>query len=298
MTSSPKNESPSSIEEWPYDYRIFNSKFLKVKRDSVAQRLLERYSKHTRAWTADKNSEWFCRFYFGAKLIMAATLHINALQYAAERNLRVVIPYLRYYSVLSTIRAIHLTLPEVEWADGGVLAVSHAVAIDRTIEFIRSLDSDYSKILEEKISQLKEERELISYRAPSSGDREIQGQRSEIELCTLFSEVAQFNSELLRQSLARHASSLKFEFKSEYFEHIYLPRVGGQDFFDEQDHIRLGQFARKNPRLSNIRSMMKEGHVDDFFGSWLKPDEDDDDIEALGTAFNPDKNHLVIFDIP
>lgn len=298
MTSSPNNGLSASIEEWPYDYRIFTSKFPKVKREAVAQRLLERYSKHTKAWTADKNSEWFCRLYFSAKLIMAATLHINALQYAAERNLRVVIPYLRYYSALSTIRAIHLTLPEVEWAEGGVLTASHTVAIDRTIEFIRSLDSDYSKILEEEISRLKEERELISYRAPSSGDREIQGQRAEVELCTLFSEVAQFNSELLRQSLARHASSLKFEFKSEYFEHIYLPTVGGQAFFDEHDHIRLGQFARKNPRLSNIRLMMREGHVDDFFGSWLKPDDDVDDIEEVGVTFNPDQNHLVIFDIP
>lgn len=222
---------------------------------------------------------------------MAATLHINSLRHAQEKNLRVVAPYLRYYSVFSTMRAVYLTLPEVEWSDGATLAARHSSVIQRVLEHLRSLDPDYSEKIKAEVYRLKADREFISYRAPSNGDGEISENTEEIRLCTLFSEIAQFNSELMQRSLEKHVSPAKFEFKAEYAERIYFADIEGQRLHDEEDTYRLGRYARKQLSPSNLQSMMRQGHVEDFFGAWAADEPDEG-------GFDPDDELLVIFNIP
>ena len=49
--------------------------------------------------------------------------------------------------------------------------------------------------------------------------------------------------------------------------------------------------VRKHPMPTNILHMMSEGHVEDFFGSWLDQEDSED-------GFNPDENWRILFDVP
>jgi len=92
--------------DWFYDFREIGATFSDAACKKVVARLFERYSKLTKVWSKELNSRMDMSPVHAAKLIMSATLHVNSVQYAEDRNLRVVVPYLRYYSVLSVTRGV------------------------------------------------------------------------------------------------------------------------------------------------------------------------------------------------
>ena len=170
---------------WYYDFREIPSALSEENCAKAVPRLLERYSKLTKSWDAEKNSEWICRLFMAAKLIMEATLLVNSMYYGENHNLRVVVPYLRYYSVLSLLRGICLSLPELEWNNGKLLRISHTAAINNALMYVREIDKNVENSARMDIGELKAERELISYRAPSSGDDQLSGKSRLLSLCTL-----------------------------------------------------------------------------------------------------------------
>ena len=275
--------------QWFYEFRELSATFDEVECKKVAERLLQRYAPLTKAWNAETNSEWTCRFFMASKLIMAATLHVNAAHFAEDRNLRVVVPYLRYYAVLSLLRAVCYTLPEHNWDGGNLLHITHAAAINGALEHIRKFDKTVSSTAETEIRRLKAERELISYRAPSSGDDCVTEKNEFLSLCTLLAEIAQFNSELFESSLFMNGEPSSFQLLPEYLEKISGVEIGGHYFGDREDAYRLGYLARKHPLPANLLHLMTEGHVEDFFGAWYEGDD-----EGL---FNPDEMQQIIFDI-
>jgi hypothetical protein len=280
-----------SGRDWYYDFKKVNLAFSEVSSERVATRLLERYSKLTKAWSPERNSEWTCRFFIAAKLVMSSTLHVNAAYFAENKNLRVVVPYLRYYSVLSLLRAVCYTLPEHEWRDGQLIQISHAAAIRGALQHLRNFDKTVEDFAKTDIHKLKAERELISYRAPSSGDDHISEKNRYLSLCMLLAEVAQFNSELFESSLLKHANPVNFRILAEDAAKIASFEIDGHYFGDNEDAYRFGCLARKQPHPVNIQHMMTEGHVDNFFGTWVAKEENDD-------VFNPDDMKSIIFDIP
>ncbi len=107
----------------------------------------------------------------------------------------------------------------------------------------------------------------------------------------LLAEVAQFNSELFEFSMLKHANSDHFCLLSEYAAKIASFEIDGHYFGDNEDAYRLGYLAGKQPYPVNIQHLMKQGHVDDFFGAWVSKEESDE-------LFNPDEMKHIIFDIP
>jgi len=277
--------------DWYYDFRELDTAFNEASCAKAAARLLERYSKLTKSWSTELNSEWTCRLFMAAKLVMSSTLHVNAAYFAEDKNLRVVVPYLRYYSVLSLLRAVCYTLPEHDWRDGNLIQISHVAAIEGTLEHLRRFDKTVAGSAEKEIRELKAERELISYRAPSSGDDRVSEKNRYLSLCILLAEVAQFNSELFESSLLKHANPSHFCLLSEYAERIASFEIDGHYFGDIEDAYRLDYLARKQPYPVNIQHFMKEGHVEDFFGAWVAKEEGDE-------FFDPDEMQHIIFDIP
>ena len=276
---------------WFYDFIEMPSVFSDSSCNEAASRLLMRYSKLTKKWTSEKNSEWTCRLFMASKLIMSATLHVNSMYYAKERNLRVVLPYLRYYSVLSLLRAIYLTLPEFDWKDGSIILVKHKPTIKAVINQLREFDKNVADWAESDIYKLKAERELVSYRSPSSGDVQVSGKNRFLSLSTLLAELAQFNSELFELSLINHGNSSEFPLIPGYLEKISSVQIDDHYFVDCEDAYRLGYLARKHPRPTNLMHLMTEGHVEDFFGVWASQEDSDE-------VFDPDTLNNIIFDIP
>lgn len=288
-TLSPKRTFAG--RDWYYDFRQLTAVFEDSKCNRVANSLLRRYGSLTKKWTPDLNSEWTCRLFMAAKLIMTATLHVNSAYYAEDRNLRVVVPYLRYYSVLSLMRALCFTFPDVKWEDGHCMRISHASAKNRIIDFVQKFDKAVAQTTEIEIRHLKAERELISYRAPSSGYDHITEGRQFLSLCELLADLAQFNSELFEASLNKHGDPSSFRLLPTYLDKITSIEIDGHYFGDKEDAYRLDYLARKHPRPANLKHLMTEGHVEDFFGAWFADDEH-------GELFNPDEMQQIIFDIP
>lgn len=285
------NKNTFADRAWYYNFRELNQKFDHSICKKVSSRLFVKYSKLTKQWGSDKNSEWLCRIYLSAKMIMIATLQLNVLNYAGDKNMRLVSPYLTYYSILSLLRAIVYTLPEIEWNGGKIVKISHKKAINLAFDYIAKFDQKLSEKFKQDTIKAKADRELISYRAPSSGDSNVEVLNNIKSMTTLLAEVAQFNSEILEASIIKYASNKTFEFIDQYITDLSEIIIETKIFSDQEDHYRLRYLKKKYPVAPNILHIMTEGHVEDFFGAWVSHEESDD-------GFDPDRDWQLIFDIP
>lgn len=277
--------------EWWYSYRRLFEVCAEEKLKRVIGKVLTQYSPITKAWNADVNSSWVCRTYLSTKMILNATVLGNALEHSHETGLRIANPYYEYYAALSLMRAVVYTLPTVDWSDGELISISHARAINLAFDWLGKLDQETAKKAKELAKQLKAQREVISYRAPASGDSILSGQYDLNELLILLAELAQFNSELLEQSISRNADPSNFVVKSEYVTQLSSFEIEGFTFHDAEASYRLGYLRRKMPRPYNLAATMTEGQTEDFIGAW---DSDEDDKFTNGGPCDWQQ----IFDVP
>lgn len=277
--------------EWHYDFRVLFDEFEEVKLKRNIAGLSQRYSKVTKNWDSERNSEWICRIYLSAKMILSATLQLEALVHAKQQNLRIVAPYLEYYTFLALIRSVVYTLPEIDWNDGQLAAISHTKAINLAYDEMAKYDRKKSSDLKRLTLDLKANRELISYRSPSSGDGDLIAHDDIVPTATLLAELAQMNSELLERSIQKNAKEEDCIFLPRYMRQLSEITIEDRVFFDREDRYRLGYLMRKYPLPPNILHVMTEGHVEDYFGAWCA-NEDDPDV------FDPDSDWRLIFDVP
>jgi hypothetical protein len=283
--------------DWWYEFRCFTNIFSEKSVEKYSLDTLHQFSKFTTEWTNELNSEWLCRIYLSAKMVLSASLMLNSLKYAESKNIRISSTYLEYYAIQSTLRAVLFTSPFTEWRNGDLVKLQHKTSINIVCDTIAKLDKNFAKCLKKHILHLKAYRELISYRAPSSGDSfsEDKFKLDLITLCQLLSEIAQVHSELMEASLLKHATEISCTFLDEYIEQVCHIEIDGHSFWDDEDQYRLDYLRRKHPWPTNIMHIMSEGHVEDYFGAWL-PKDDKENVDS--DIFNPDKNWGVIFNVP
>ena len=195
--------------------------------------------------------------------------------------------------MLALLRAVVYTLlePEAKWKNGELIRISHSVAIDGATLHLARFQSSLANSIKSKVFACKAERELVSYRAPSSGDEQVSQDQDFLAVCALLAEVAQFNSELLEASVLKYGNAQAFMLNPEYRYKISAIEIEGHYFGDREDAYRLDYLARKYPMPANLMHLMTEGHVDDFFGAWCSENE----TEGM---FDPDEHKGIIFDIP
>ena len=278
---------------WCYEFRNLPRLFDEAICQRNAGGIGQQYSELTKAWNQERNSEWICRIYLSAKMILNSTLQLMSLEFANERNLRAVNPYLKYYSVLSAIRCLVFTLPSVDWEGGKIAELTHSKTINIAFDYYSKFDKDRAKELKHEVLLLKAQRELLAYRAPTSGDYGINEGLDIKSLCTSLAELAQFNSEILEASIGKNASKDTFAFKDEYIRQLSTLSIGGMEFEDREDWYRLDYLRRKWPAPPNIFHIMTEGHTEDFFVAW---DPEEEDEEAFSTGSPHDWQ--LIFSIP
>lgn len=258
----------------------------------------EKFATLTKDWNDTLNTEWVCRIFFSAKMILAASLMLQSLEYARKKNLKVSIPYLQYYSLLYSLKALVVVLPEQAWKNASLMTQSHTRTINVACDEIAKLDSRWTHSTDEmqsvknQIQRLKAFREFVSYRAPSSGGAFEEYGIDVCPLCKTPVELAQMVSEILENSVIKN---LPCDYEPRLvdadIEGIFLTRIGQNDFYDGEDHYRIDYLSRKYPMPANILHIMSEGHVEDFFGSWCDEDGRDD-------VFDPDNDWGIIFDVP
>ena len=99
---------------------------------------------------------------------------------------------------------------------------------------------------------MKAYRELISYKAPSSGDSAVIDEIDIIWLCTLLSEIAQYNSEILETSITKNADRNAFVFNQSYIGELCNHSVDSFEFYDSEDRYRLDYLRELLLRIPKI----------------------------------------------
>lgn len=264
---------------------------------SVCNKISKQYSRLTKNWSVELNSEWTCRIYLATKMILNATVILKQAEFAEEKNLRITIPYLEYYSVLSLLRAVVFTLPSQNWDEGGLVEISHAKSINLACDWIAKLDREKADSVKEACLLLKAQRELISYKAPASGDGNLGRGCHVVELATLFAEVAQFNSELLEASVKKNTSTEHHKVLDSDVHNICHVHISGFSFSDDEDYCRMRYVTRKQPYPFNIANFMTSGQTEDFIGAWDAEDYEDGSEEQAFYSGSP-SSWQDIFDIP
>lgn len=284
-----------SSREWFYAFRELEEICNDKKCAKVTGDILQKYAKLTKSWNSELNSEWTCRCYFATKMILNSTVLLMNAEYAEEKNLRIVKPYLHYYAVLSLLRCIVYTLPELSWDDGKLIQISHTKAINLAMDWLAKFNQEKAQEVKQACSLLKAQREIISYRAPASGDENLSNDYDIVAICTLLAEVAQFNSVLLESSVDKNAPHDAFVVNWGDMDKIICIEVEGFEFVDRFDAMRLSYVKRKIRRPYNLVCFMTEGQTEDFIGAW--DDDEDPDDENIFNAGGPCDWQL-IFDIP
>ena len=277
---------------WWYEFQALPHHFTETSVKRFVDRLAAQCAKHTKVWNDDLNSQWICRDYLAVKMILSSSVMLESLEYSEENNLRFVISYLEYYSVLSLLRAVVFTDPNALWKSGEVVYQNHRATINNSTAVIAKFDRELAEVIKQQVEYLKAYRELISYNAPSSGDAfpRLKLPVNVIELCRLLAEIAQLQSEVFENSVGKHVKT-GFSLKPDYIRFVSSREIEGYSFDDREDAYRLGYIRRKHPFPTNLLHMMSEGHVEDFFGSWCAKGDKDG-------GFDPDKNWQIIFDVP
>ncbi|WP_418187126.1 hypothetical protein [Aliarcobacter lanthieri] len=293
-------------KDWIYNFRKLYNYIDEVENNKCISSLQKQYANILKSYSKEKNSEWICRIYFSAKMILHTTLQLLSLTFSEDKNVRLVSSYLKYYALLSSSRALIMTLSTIEWNDGKITEISHSKIIKITIDFVKNFDKELSKRLENVFKILKSHRELITYRAPTIGSNIISNHFQDnyledvgieinevIYLCTVLAEFAQLNSEIFEKSVLKHADDENFELLDVYINQLSIINVNDMNFFDKEDFYRLNYLKRKYPVPTNILHVMTEGLTEDFFGAW-EADEYEDELFTTGSP----SNWGIIFDIP
>ena len=238
---------------WYYSYRELFSIGTEKKFNKASNGIASRYTLLTKSWNEDLNSQWTSRTYLSTKMILNATVLLKQREFAQESNLRVVVPYLEYYAVLSLLRGVVFMFPDKDWEDGKLIEISHAKAISLTCDWIAKFDQEKAKEVKSFCNQLKAQRELISYKAPASGDANL-GFDYDIEhFATLLAEVAQFNSELLESSVKKNTSKDDHVLLNKHAEQVCNIEIEG---FDVKYFSELKE--QTNNLVSNIDFELQE----------------------------------------
>jgi len=231
--------------------------------------------------------------YFTTKMILNATVLINSLEFARTSGLRAANPYFEYYAVLSLLRGLVYTIPTENWNSGELMAISHTRAINVAFDWIAKLDTSLASNMKKTSLQLKAQRELIAYKAPASGDKNLGTNYDLTDFLTILAEVAEFNSELLEGSINKNADPSSFDLLDEHIHQIATVEIDGFTFLDDEDYWRLGYVQRKMRRPYHLGFFMHPGQSEDFIGAW---DGDEDAGETFSNGSS--SNWQVIFDVP
>ncbi|VIF60151.1 Uncharacterised protein [Clostridioides difficile] len=285
-----------------FEYGVIMNKF---KEDEIAnyQKWIYRrfHSLCNKKMNNELNSEWTVRHYLAAKMILSATVMISSLEYCIEKNVKMSIPYLSYYAILTCCRAVIFTMPDIKWKNDSFLQMTHTKIINEVKDCIMKLNQDYAEKLYKDINLYKEYREIFSYRFPASGLDEPLAKECPITktvcICTLLCDIAQLNSSEIEKYIFKNClEDLNdwYKLDVEYLKHCFCYKLGDDiKIIDKEDGYRIDYINRKKPFPVSIYNTMSEGMVEDFFGSWYSSEIDKDD-----TIYNPDIDWRLIFNVP
>ncbi len=250
-------------------------------------------SEIAKSWTDTINSQWTIRDFIAIKMILSSTILLSSVEHAKNVNLKIVEPYLLYYSLLNSARAVILTSPFVEWSEDNLFTMTHSKIINLLGDIVSKYNKQKGTKIKKFVDWAREYREIFSYKFPANGltNHNLSSQEV-IENCKLLCEIAQFQSKVLENSISKNVKQ-DFNFDTSLFEVGYIYGKDNFQFIDDEDMYRLSYIIRKQKRPFSLHSTMTEGMVEDFIGAWCTENEVKSEF-----IYNPDLNWQIIFPLP
>lgn len=284
-----------------FEYNILFEKFNEEEIRNYQKWIYSRFHSVCKKKMDNKlNSEWVARHYLATKMILSATIMVSSLDYCINKNVKISVPYLSYYSILTCCRAVIFTLPDVKWNNDTFIQMNHSKIANEIKNCIMKLDRDYAEKMYEYINLYKDYRELFSYKFPATGIRDDQEKNysydKTVELSRALCELAQLNSAEIERYIIKNCLNDIDEWKemdNEYLKYCFAYLIEDKNIkiIDDEDMYRINYIRRKQPFPVSLYYTMTEGMVEDFFGAWCSESEDD-------TMYNPDIDWRIIFPIP
>lgn len=290
MTKAEIGASRLSKAESGYDYLILDASAYSSLMPSYAEVTHTMFRGIAARWDKDLQSEWILRSYVTIKMMALATLMLSSAEDAEQRNLKITLPYLRYYGLFSCARAFIVMTPDLEWTREQRLP--HSKVEKLLPQALKRLDNKRASSWGGLLASLRRQREIFSYHLPGLGlgllGEENIAHGEILELAQLLCELCQFNSECLQHALEKRESP-----SSDSIDFADLEagvRYGEEGaFWDHDDHYRLAKHVQKFGNPIALNMMATYGLVEDMFGSWTS---DEDDNEG---AYNPDDHWQYLF---
>lgn len=285
-----------------FEYRLLDEEFTESELESYRKWIYSGFNNLCNKNMNNKlNSEWVVRHYLAAKMTLSATVMLSSLQYCIDKNVKMSVPYLSYYSVLTCCRAIIFTLPEIKWDTKKLLEMPHSKIMNHVKNALMKLNKEKANKIYFDVYSYKKYRELFSYRFPAQGlhiTNNVDFSYSKtVELCTLLVELAQFNSKVIESYVRRNCMgnvSKWVNLDMDYLKHCFCYKFDNYDYelIDDEDWYRIDYIRRRQPLPVSIYYTMTEGMVEDFFGAWCSENDCD------GERYDPDNDWRIIFPVP
>ncbi len=249
------------------------------KLDKYIQQTHNRYKIEATSWGYDKNNFWILRLYASLKMLLSSTVFYSHYEFSQEQKIYLSLPYLEYYGLISSCRALLLLSSDKE--DFSIIfSATHSNIIKSTTQLLKSIDIELSNRFYKHITSLKENRERFSYHLPTKKivDENINETFNDsIDFSRLIAELTQLNSEILEKNINNESDSQYFVFgniqdiEDEIFKY----------FNSEEDFYRLGYISRKVKKPINIHLLATEGLTEDFLGNYMEEYAEENQLGAL-----------------
>lgn len=274
---------------YPYEALPVDADISMIRAYCKAQRT--KFAAIAKAFDDEANSRWVLRHYLAIKFITASNMLAGSAAYAYDHNLMLGVPYFNYYAVLNACRAYLMTSPNVEWSGNKTVEMTHQNIINRTADYMRDLDPSRRQHWKWQLLELRESRELFSYRFPLSGpgltENRALDHEGATDLARLIAELASLNSECFQAALRKHA---KDNFSvPEIPDHAWASAydLSGASMPDFDDLNRFYKYVRGWKTVSTLQVMTFDGLIDDIYGNWSDADEE-------AGNFDPDRTHSTV----
>lgn len=264
--------SHSLYAEPPY-FELYN--FQEKEIEKYCNWVRNHYAPIVKNWTIEVNTYWTAKYYLATKFLFITNLLLSSYEYAQAKNLKIVLSYLIYYSLLTASRSLILTSP-LDNKDIDFIR-THEKIINETSDIIAKINIQKSKEYKDIILTAKDNRELFSYKFPASGLQLINDNSNEVSRqVNLIRELAHLNSQILDVMLEKIEDKVVFEIDGSLNSVLYkLFDYEGK--IDNDDYYNAGYIGRKIKRPMPLSVMICEGREEDFYLNWT-PDNEDEDL--------------------
>jgi hypothetical protein len=261
LTYDPQQIS-GSIHNFPYveiQARVPEEVLRRYARD-----LRKRYDKLAKRWDARRNAEWMIRSYLAGRRMVTATVTLTSTR--TKRRGRREEEVARFHAgLMDALHATAMLLPEQRWDAVSHLAPDALVKI--AVGSVAEVYRNQSEWIAQVLGNVREFHQMATTPGEWVGQPPRVRARDVYAAARYLCELTQWRSEVLADSLARHAEPpIGWDFS--LLLAAASPDADGTAVLDEHDVRRVGALMGSAPHPDNLWILMRDHLGDEIASLW------------------------------